>query len=427
MRFADMRGAYLTYMFENIVGHLQVRALLSSAYAGGALAPVLHFSGAAHTGKLTIALELARVLNCRESGDAGCQCDSCAHCAVAEHPAVALIGRRYFVEEIAVYLRQFRADPTGERLRQLARAMNIFIRRFDQNFLDIGDVVRRAEIIPVVRRLQELTSQMARVLRAGDDADSMISYLQDVDKDILDINQAYPGNVSVSSLRLLSGWAHSNSIGTDVRRKCIIIEGSDSLSTRSCNLLLKLLEEPPPRVTIMLLSANSNALPLTVRSRAQEYLLQSRVPAEERRVMGEHIGFIEVTSEEMPGSLHALFFQGDMAHKKAEELAVSLLGALGDAGEMLRRANACTEYITEKLSSGKRESSQRSDNFLYALSDVGYRAWREDPTPQRTQFCSELQKLLVTIHYRHRQLNIPVGDQLVLLLSGISRLHAGLS
>ncbi len=55
--------------------------------------------------------------------------------------------------------------------------------------------------------------------------------------------------------------------------KVFIIDGAEHLSTEASNSLLKTLEEPPPQVLLILLTARERALPTTIVSRCQKVAL----------------------------------------------------------------------------------------------------------------------------------------------------------
>ena len=69
----------------------------------------------------------------------------------------------------------------------------------------------------------------------------------------------------------------------------IIFDGAESMSEKAANALLKTLEEPPPQVMFLLLTANEDALPSTIRSRCRRLALLP-VPMEQmvERLMADH-------------------------------------------------------------------------------------------------------------------------------------------
>lgn len=55
----------------------------------------------------------------------------------------------------------------------------------------------------------------------------------------------------------------------EARRRVVILEPADAMTKEAANALLKTLEEPPPNVVLVLITAREEALPETVRSRCR--------------------------------------------------------------------------------------------------------------------------------------------------------------
>lgn len=53
--------------------------------------------------------------------------------------------------------------------------------------------------------------------------------------------------------------------------RVIIVNDADKLSVQSCNVLLKSVEEPRPNTFFMLVTSNASRLPITIRSRCQQW------------------------------------------------------------------------------------------------------------------------------------------------------------
>lgn len=71
------------------------------------------------------------------------------------------------------------------------------------------------------------------------------------------------------------------------KHRVFIIDGAELLSMEGANRFLKTLEEPEPKVTFILLSANDRLLPATVVSRCQKLELQPLAIAEEAAALTE--------------------------------------------------------------------------------------------------------------------------------------------
>ena len=77
----------------DVIGQPQAVELLKHSLKSGRLAHAYLFAGPPHTGKTTLATNLAQALNC-ESADKPCgQCGPCLRIASGRHADVQVIGR----------------------------------------------------------------------------------------------------------------------------------------------------------------------------------------------------------------------------------------------------------------------------------------------------------------------------------------------
>ncbi len=68
--------------------------------------------------------------------------------------------------------------------------------------------------------------------------------------------------------------------------RVVIIDGAEDMNRNSANALLKVLEEPPPKCAILLVSHAPGRLPATVRSRCRRLQLQPLAPGDVRGLLG---------------------------------------------------------------------------------------------------------------------------------------------
>ena len=85
--------------------------------------------------------------------------------------------------------------------------------------------------------------------------------------DVLIISPAATGSIGIEAARDLQ--AAANLQPYEAKGRVIIIDDADALTREASNALLKVLEEPYPNVTLILVTANEEAIPDTVRSRCQ--------------------------------------------------------------------------------------------------------------------------------------------------------------
>lgn len=132
-------------------------------------------------------------------------------------------------------------------------------------------------------------------------------------------------------------------------RRVVIVDAADEMNTQAANALLKLLEEPPERVTFLLVTHQPARLLPTIRSRCRELRLATLAPAEMARALaaagaetegeeealaalasgsvGEAIRLLNLGGLETYGALVALFATlPRLDRQKAIALADSITG-----------------------------------------------------------------------------------------------------
>lgn len=116
---------------------------------------------------------------------------------------------------------------------------------------------------------------------------------------------------------------------TEFDRKIYIIEDAHTLTVQAQNALLKVLEEPPTEITVMLLCESADALLTTVRSRARLLRMQHFTPEQLRQYFVERKPSLLSPYTQKPDELTALLQAANgsigaaldlLAPKKAAEL-----------------------------------------------------------------------------------------------------------
>ena len=81
-------------MFENVIGNKKLTSSLKEDIKNALLPPSILLVGEPFVGKLTTALEIARVLNCLNEGAWDCTCRSCMQSRAVLSPDVMIIGSK---------------------------------------------------------------------------------------------------------------------------------------------------------------------------------------------------------------------------------------------------------------------------------------------------------------------------------------------
>ncbi|MGB0966660.1 MAG: DNA polymerase III subunit delta' [Halocynthiibacter sp.] len=137
------------------------------------------------------------------------------------------------------------------------------------------------EFHPVAARIAALSEPRLKLLRRAWD------HKKDKHKTVITIDE----------VRELKNFLMMSA--ADGGRRVVIVDSADEMNTSASNALLKLLEEPPADVTLLLISHQPSALLPTIRSRCQTLRLHPLNPADMAQALTE-------TGTEIPASTEAL-------------------------------------------------------------------------------------------------------------------------
>ncbi|MDR2177869.1 MAG: DNA polymerase III [Treponema sp.] len=249
-------------MFENIIAQAAAARLRGDIEAG-ILAPSMLFYGPAASGKGTAALELGRVLSCQEKGDWNCSCPSCARHKTLLHPDLLLMGRRAFAGEIAAAAAVVPRDPRHGRLL-LIRSVRKLLGRFSPALWE-GDR-ELGKLNPLIQALEDDLDALERA--SGDDGGGEALRASIIKNALKLESEGIAEFIPVAQIRRASYWGHLAPLGL---RKLLVIENADRMKEEALNSLLKILEEPPERLTIVLCTARREGILPTLLSRLRPY------------------------------------------------------------------------------------------------------------------------------------------------------------
>ena len=91
--------------------------------------------------------------------------------------------------------------------------------------------------------------------------------------------------IVVDDIRRLAGFFQMSS--ADGGRRVVIVDAADDMNTQAANALLKMLEEPPARATILLISHQPSRLLPTIRSRCRTLRLGTLPPEQMAQAMAQ--------------------------------------------------------------------------------------------------------------------------------------------
>jgi DNA polymerase-3 subunit gamma/tau len=254
-------------MFETIVGQGAMNQLARDK-AAGKLAPSLLFAGPPVSGKGSAALELARVLSCKQANaPEDCACASCARHHVLADTDTLLLGSRPFYAEIAASAAAFQRDTaTGRTL--FIRSIRKLLARFSPDIWE-----EDAKFNKISAYLVALEEDIDALNIAKTEA-ALKKRVDSILKNALKLeSEGMSDLIPIAQIRRAAYWSHLAPSG---RRKFLLIENADRMQEGARNSLLKLLEEPPASLTIVLTSTREGTLLPTIRSRLRPYRFVQR-------------------------------------------------------------------------------------------------------------------------------------------------------
>jgi DNA polymerase-3 subunit gamma/tau len=264
-------------VFENIIAQ-DASSQLASDLRSGRLAPSMLFFGPDSTGKGSAALELARSLSCGEDAAWNCSCASCMRHRSLLHGDLLMLGPRAFSPEIAAASSAFLREPAASATRALfIRSLRKLMARFSPVLLE--DDPKQGKLSPLLQSLEEGLDEFES-LADGSGAEKICEKLQ---KDALKLeSEGMSELIPINHIRRAAYWSR---LAPNGKRKLLLIENADRMREEARNSLLKLLEEPPATLNIVLTSQRREAIMPTLLSRLRPYRFLKRESEKEREVI----------------------------------------------------------------------------------------------------------------------------------------------
>jgi DNA polymerase-3 subunit gamma/tau len=264
-------------MFANILHQERITGALRDDLAAGCLPQALLFHGPDYAGKLSTALELARVLSC-QTPDApwGCACNACVQHKNLLNPHLMLMGQRYFSREIRASGLAVQADCRDGTRFLLIRAVRKLLKRFDPILME-GEAKLPAAA-KLVDKLEEKLDPF-QPDRPGLAPHEIGEILDEIYALAASLSDLLPQDgLSIAMIRRVTYWVHTADAH---QRKFVLIENAELMNEATRNSLLKVLEEPPPGVYFILMTARKSAIMPTILSRVRPYAFVDRGPLEQ--------------------------------------------------------------------------------------------------------------------------------------------------
>ena len=327
-------------MFENLFFQ-DAGKLLSSDFEKNTLPGAILFCGREYSGKLTAALELARVLLCRKTpaGLSDCDCPSCARSRQLLHPNVLLLGPKNSSLEISASKSAFlraaaeNASYIGEMRQNFLLSVRKLLLRFNEILWQKDTNASKISVLvsEIADSLDEIDVKMLPEQK------KLEKIASEIEKDCSKLENTYLyDSIPVSQIRNVEEWAGIMSDSCRV----VIMENADRMQDSVRNALLKTLEEPPSRTFFILTSTNRGAILPTILSRVRLYNFAPRSIEQEKEIL-RHI--FHTDSDSLSRFFQSFLGAGESAINEAAMrfLRAAVSGSFAESAAIVK---ACASF-----------------------------------------------------------------------------------
>jgi DNA polymerase-3 subunit gamma/tau len=267
-------------MFENIIEQSAVFQLRDDILSNRD-APSMLFYGQPGTGKGSAALELARVLSCKNDAAWKCKCSACERHRYLQHDDILALGSRSFSAEILACQKAFLRNPANVNVKTLFfRSLRKLQIRFSPVLMENDSKTAKAVSSDLQSLDEGLNELLLLDIQTCTEA-ALNKLCNSLVKDALALENEVNG-IPISHIRSASYWCR---LAPNGKRKTLIIENAENMRDDARNSLLKLLEEPPSTVSIVLTAQRKEAILETVLSRLRPYRFLKRSAETEKEVI----------------------------------------------------------------------------------------------------------------------------------------------
>lgn len=244
--------------------------------------------GSRYSGRMTAALEIARVLSCRadaEKGTEQCQCSSCQAFRQLENTNLIVISARDHQSVIETALTNFQRQRNDSSRLFLLRSVRILLLQYHGALMD--QATQKTQVsYDAAAQVSELLLDLASM-----DSDASASSVEKLVKNLrsalkpLMVASKKNTSISIAQVRAIQEWIGLTAM--DDAPRIVIIEALEQATEGARNSLLKMLEEPPAGVWYVLITENPGRIMQTILSRVRKYYFPTVTAEGRKRLLQE--------------------------------------------------------------------------------------------------------------------------------------------
>ncbi len=397
-------------MFENLLNQDITHSLISDIKHNRFPQSVL-FSGEQSCGKLTAALEVARVFSCKleKKGEWKCDCPSCLQHKALICTNMLLLGSRDCSLEIAatkdIFLKAIKENPpylVASRYAFIRSVRKLTLRFNEILWNDNKDVKKIASLMESINEDLELLD-FPRELPEISEVEKIC---ENVQKNSIILENTYLyDSIPIDQIRNMENWAHTKS---EEGKKTIIIENVDKMLESARNALLKILEEPPKDCIFILLTSKRNSVMQTILSRVRTYNFYSRTLENQQKVINTIFRNSQFNGSINEYLLTYLPVPASEIRENSKEFYTTLInGHIPDISAIVKKCNSFSPRIELKI-------------FLEYISNLQKKLLKSE---QGIEACNECSKVLRDCYQNVSLYNLNPVSALEILVREISRIN----
>lgn len=274
-------------MFDNVLNQ-NITAQISRDITSGQFPGAVLYSGPQGSGKLTSALETARILSCSgiKKGHWLCECPSCLQHKALVSNNVIVAGPRDCTPEISAAAKTF-LNAIYVNAKYLTAVRYLFVRsvrkltqRFNPILWQDDDKLNKIAVlmsdIDEELEILDFPHELPEVEKVKKSCEKLVELCKKLETSFL------YDSIPIAQIRNVSSWARLKSVEG---KKTIIIENADRMLESVRNALLKILEEPPADTMFILTTSRRNAVMPTILSRVRTYSFTERDVSQQQEVI----------------------------------------------------------------------------------------------------------------------------------------------
>jgi DNA polymerase-3 subunit gamma/tau len=210
-----------------------------------------------------------------------CSCPACVHHQILSHPDLLILGSRAFSGEISAAAAAFLREPETLSARVLfIRSVRKLLARFSPVLWE--DEPKFSKLSDSVFTLEEALDELW-ASGTGTEVQALKKRCDSILKTALKLeSDGISDLIPIGHIRRAAAWSHLAPLG---KGKLLLIENADRMQDGARNSLLKMLEEPPVLLTVLLTTSREKALLPTILSRVRPYRFVQRSPEVEAEVI----------------------------------------------------------------------------------------------------------------------------------------------